>query len=163
MTSTLEGGEGSASRPGRLYITLRLRQDFIVQSNFCIVLYHTDQFHIQLDLVRIMDQWSVNYIKYINVRVKNPRRSFLPGFHFSTPTFRLERYYLSAFDMCHKNPTGSLHSWSYSLSPMGHVLQPSSGFIVSQENKISAFPIYLKISFLVKRKPEKRLSKTDVA
>ena len=56
LTSTLEEGEGSASRPGRLYITLRLRQDFIVQSNFCIVLYHTDQFHIQLDLVRIMDQ-----------------------------------------------------------------------------------------------------------
>jgi len=33
-----------------------------VQSNFRIVLYYTDQFRIQFNLVWIMDLWNVNYV-----------------------------------------------------------------------------------------------------
>ena len=46
----------------QLYIAIGLWQDCIVQLNFCILLYYTDQFHIQLDLVQIMELWNVNYV-----------------------------------------------------------------------------------------------------
>jgi len=30
--------------------------------NYCIVIFYTDQFYIQFDLVRIRDLWNVNYV-----------------------------------------------------------------------------------------------------
>ena len=53
----------------KFYMAVALRQDCIVQSNCCIVLYYyIDQFHVQFDSVQMTDGWNVNCV---TVAVRN--------------------------------------------------------------------------------------------